>query len=92
MTNTPQSTQFAIDRLNDAISQAKRVGFTVRSEWLGGSAMGWCEFGGRRVLFVDLSLSVHEQLEQVEAALAAAPSEAMDAATSQTSDQTQDVA
>lgn len=65
-----ESTQFAIDQLNAAIRRAKRLGFNVRSEWLGGSAMGWCEFGGRRVLFVDLSLSVHEQLEQVESAIA----------------------
>lgn len=65
----PASTQFALDRLQQALAVAKRSGFVVRSEWLGGSATGWCELGGKRILFVDLSLSVHEQLEQVEAAI-----------------------
>ncbi|QDV70622.1 hypothetical protein Poly24_43480 [Rosistilla carotiformis] len=69
---SPQpTTQFALDRLEKALAIAKRLGFIVRSEWLGGSATGWCEMGGKRILFVDLSLSVHEQLEQVEAAIEA---------------------
>ncbi|QDS89994.1 hypothetical protein [Rosistilla ulvae] len=73
---SPQSTtQFALDRLGKAIATAKRLGFVVRSEWLGGSATGWCELGGKRILFVDLSLSVHEQLEQVEAAIEALQAE-----------------
>ncbi|MEZ6088536.1 MAG: hypothetical protein R3C05_11025 [Pirellulaceae bacterium] len=66
-----RSTQFALQRLQQAITEAKRLGFLVRSEWLGGAAEGWCEIGGRRVLFVDLSLSVHEQLDQVESAIRA---------------------
>lgn len=72
------SRTFQIDRLNQAIKQAKQLGYAVRTEWLGGSASGWCEFGGERLLFVDLSLSVDEQLEQVEAAVDAAGGTASD--------------
>ena len=48
---------------------AERAGYTVRQEWLGGSGGGACEFAGRKWIFVDLALSVVEQLDQVTAAL-----------------------
>ena len=48
---------------------AEQAGYTIRHEWLGGSGGGKCEFAGRKWIFVDLSLSVIEQLDQVAAAL-----------------------
>lgn len=48
---------------------AERLGYHVRHEWLGGSAGGACEFGGRKWIFIDLAVSPEEQLEQVAEAL-----------------------
>ena len=52
---------------------AEQTGYTVRHEWLGGVAGGACEFAGRKWIFVDLSLSVVEQLEQLADALRGDP-------------------
>jgi hypothetical protein len=52
---------------------AENAGYTVRHEWLGGVGGGACEFAGRKWIFVDLSLSVVEQLDQIAEALAADP-------------------
>jgi hypothetical protein len=56
---------------------AENAGYTVRHEWLGGVGGGACEFAGRKWLFVDLSLSVIEQLDQVAAALKDDPAACM---------------
>ncbi len=48
---------------------AEAAGYTVRQEWLGGVGGGACEFAGRKWIFVDLSLSVIEQLDQIATAL-----------------------
>jgi len=48
---------------------AENAGYTVRHEWLGGVGGGACEFAGRKWIFIDLSLSVVEQLDQVALAL-----------------------
>jgi hypothetical protein len=48
---------------------AEDAGYTVRHEWLGGVAGGACQFAGRKWIFVDLSLSVVEQLDQMTEAL-----------------------
>jgi hypothetical protein len=55
-----------LERLKELAGNA---GYTVRHEWLGGVGGGKCEFAGRKWIFVDLSLSVVEQLDQVAAAL-----------------------
>lgn len=55
-----------LERLKELAAEA---GYTIRHEWLGGSGGGKCEFAGRKWIFVDLSLSVVEQLDQVTAAL-----------------------
>jgi hypothetical protein len=52
---------------------AEAAGYAVRHEWLGGVGGGACEFAGRKWIFVDLSLSVIEQLDQVAAALRGDP-------------------
>ena len=59
-----------LERLRELAEQA---GYIVRHEWLGGVAGGACEFAGRKWIFVDLSLSVVEQLEQLADALQGDP-------------------
>jgi hypothetical protein len=62
-----------IERLERLKELAECAGYTVRQEWLGGVAGGACQFAGRKWIFIDLSLSVIEQLEQVAAALEGDP-------------------
>jgi hypothetical protein len=59
----------AVEKLERLKELAADAGYTVRHEWLGGVGGGACEFAGRKWIFVDLSLSVLEQLEQVAGAL-----------------------
>ena len=54
-----------VELMDQAIIAARKLGYDVRHEWLGGVAGGGCEVAGRKWLFVDLSLSAVEQLEQV---------------------------
>ena len=58
-----------VDLLEQACEIAEQLGYHTRQEWLGGSGGGACEFAGRKWIFVDLALSVFEQLEQVTEAL-----------------------
>jgi hypothetical protein len=60
-----------LERLKEVAEQA---GYTVRHEWLGGAGGGACEFAGRKWIFIDLALSVVEQLEQLAGALRDDPS------------------
>lgn len=59
----------SVEMLERMMEAAERAGYTVRLEWLGGAGGGACEFAGRKWIFVDLALSVVEQLDQVAAAL-----------------------
>lgn len=54
-----------LELLELAIRTAETLGYEIRHEWLGGAGGGMCEYGGVRRIFVDLSLPVDEQLEQV---------------------------
>lgn len=58
-----------VELLERAIAAAQRLGYGVRHEYLAGTGGGCCEFGGRKWLFIDLTLSTEEQLEQVVDAL-----------------------
>lgn len=58
-----------VELLEQAIAAAEKLGYSIRQEWLGGTGGGYCEFGGRKWVFIDLSLSNVEQLDQVAAAL-----------------------
>ena len=60
----------SLDLLQIALDTAKRNGFVIRREWLGGVAGGKCRVGNKKILFVDISLSVLEQLQQVTNSLA----------------------
>jgi len=62
-----------VELLEEALEVARELGFEVRHEWLGGGGGGACEFGGRKCLFVDLSLNSLEQLDQVSEALQCDP-------------------
>ena len=59
-----------VEKLAQALDFAKSAGFEVRFEYLQGEGGGACFFGNRRWLFVDLAMSVAEQLEAVELAMA----------------------
>lgn len=58
-----------VELLEEAVAVATRSGIGVRQDWFGGSTAGACEFGGKKWVFIDLSLSPREQLEQVLEAL-----------------------
>jgi hypothetical protein len=58
-----------VELLESALSLAQQLGYRTRREWLGGAGGGACEFAGQRWIFVDLSLTTVEQLEQVAEAL-----------------------
>ena len=58
-----------VDALEETLRLAKRIGYRIRQEWLGGSGGGGCEIHGRKCLFLDLSLGPGEQLDQVLDAL-----------------------
>lgn len=59
--------------LHEALALATSMGYSIRHEWLGGGSGGSCEIAGKRWLFVDLSLSPLDQLDQVVRALQADP-------------------
>jgi hypothetical protein len=63
----------SVERLEQLKALAEDAGYIIRYEWLGGVGGGACEFAGRKWIFIDLALSVLEQLQQVEQALQADP-------------------
>lgn len=54
-----------VELLEEAMSVASQAGIKIRQEWFGGTPAGACEVKGRPWVFLDLSLSHREQLEQV---------------------------
>jgi hypothetical protein len=58
-----------VERLELALAQARKVGYTVREEWLGGNGSGFCVVKGRKWLFLDVAQGIPEQLAVVEEAL-----------------------
>jgi len=54
-----------VDRLEAALALAERLGYRIRMESLWGESGGGCEIRGQKWLFIDLSLTPREQLEQV---------------------------
>jgi len=54
-----------VDVMEETLRLAKRIGYCIRQEWLGGSGCGGCEIHGRKFLFLDLSLGPDEQLDLV---------------------------
>ncbi len=54
-----------VEAMDDAIAAARRLGFHIRFEYLGGSGGGDCEIRGKKWIFVDLAVNPAEQLAQV---------------------------
>lgn len=59
----------SVELLEMALETARRHGYRVRHEWLGGVGGVSCEFNGQKWIFVDLAIGIEEQLEQIETAL-----------------------
>ena len=60
-----------VARLKRRLGEARGMGFQVRIEPLDGEQASWCEIAGVPTLFVDLSQTAAEQLQQLEETLAA---------------------
>ena len=58
-----------VEMLEQALALARRAGYQVRQEWLGGRGGGGCEFNGQKWIFLDLALGPDDQLESVLDAL-----------------------
>ena len=54
-----------VELLEQAKAVAAQLGYRIRQEWLGGGGGGRCEFSGRKWMFVDVSLPVSDQLDQI---------------------------
>ncbi len=54
-----------VERLEQALRVAKRLGYNIRHEFLDGGAGGTCEIRGEKWMFVDLAICVSDQLDQV---------------------------
>lgn len=63
-----------VELLEAALNLAEQLGYHIRHEYLGGTGGGRCEFGGRRWIFIDLAMTVPEQLEIVADVLRDDPS------------------
>jgi hypothetical protein len=55
--------------LNEALDTARRLGYEVRQDWLGGDGGGHCLVRGRKWLLLDVAQSADEQLDVVAEAL-----------------------
>lgn len=58
-----------VERLRRKIREARTLGFHVRQEVLSGPQPAWCEFGGKKWLFLDASQPARDQIESIEVAL-----------------------
>ncbi len=59
----------AVAQFDRLVELAESLNYRVRYENLGGVGGGACEFGGQKILFIDLSLSLLDQIEQMRLAL-----------------------
>jgi hypothetical protein len=58
-----------VELLNEAVDTARRLGYEVRQDWLGGNGGGHCLVRGRKWLLLDVAQTVDEQLDVVTEAL-----------------------
>jgi hypothetical protein len=58
-----------VELLNEAVDTARRLGYEVRQDWLGGNGGGHCLVRGRKWLLLDVAQTVDEQLDVVADAL-----------------------
>ncbi len=55
--------------LKEALDAARRLGYEVRQDWLGGNGGGHCLVRGRKWLLLDVAQNADEQLDAVAEAL-----------------------
>jgi hypothetical protein len=58
-----------VELLNEALQAARRLGYEVRQDWLGGNGGGHCLVRGRKWLLLDMAQTADEQLDVVAEAL-----------------------
>jgi len=58
-----------VELLNEAVDTARRLGYEVRQDWLGGNGGGHCLVRGRKWLLLDMAQTADEQLHVVADAL-----------------------
>ncbi|MCI0335564.1 MAG: hypothetical protein L0228_20340 [Planctomycetes bacterium] len=58
-----------VELLQEALETARRLGYEVRQDWLGGNGGGHCIVRGRKWLLLDVAQSADEQLDVVTEAL-----------------------
>lgn len=59
----------AVDSVRDLVDLARKLGYEIREEWLGGAGCSLCELRGKPVVFIDAACSAQEQAEQLREAL-----------------------
>ena len=62
-----------VEKFDQLIAEAQRVGYKVRYDYFGGTGGGICQFGGVKWLFIDLALPVTERLDLLESQLSDDP-------------------
>ena len=58
-----------VELLGEAVDAARRLGYEVRQDWLGGDGGGHCLVRGRKWLLLDVAQTADEQLDVVAEAL-----------------------
>jgi len=58
-----------VELLQEALGAARRMGYEVRQDWLGGNGGGHCLVRGRKWILLDVAQTVEEQLDVVVDAL-----------------------
>jgi hypothetical protein len=58
-----------VELLQEAVEAARRLGYEVRQDWLGGDGGGHCIVRGRKWLLLDVAQTADEQLDVVADAL-----------------------
>jgi hypothetical protein len=58
-----------VELLDEAVQTAKRLGYEVRQDWLGGNGGGHCLVRGRKWILLDVAQSAEERLDVVTEAL-----------------------
>jgi hypothetical protein len=62
-----------VELLQEALAAARKLGYEVRQDWLGGNGGGHCLVRGRKLLLLDIAQSTEEQLDIVVEALRGEP-------------------
>lgn len=69
MKTTENNDQNVVVRLKNRLAEARKMGFKIRMELLDDEQATWCVIAGVPTLFVDLSQTAAEQLQQLDEAI-----------------------